>query len=151
MEDILDIDRLHDVIRQLRDPEARTKLPAAAGKTTAYMYLMLDEIIGGDYNNQYLYSSEGDIREAAKNFALLISEYGYRCNKVLLNKKQPVVQILETKQLFKFAPVKYIVIASYWDDVRYDRIFLDVVPDYMYPELYRALEYEVACYGGDIV
>ncbi len=50
----LDIDRLHNNISHIFDG-TKYKLERGEGTTTGYLYLMLDEVLGGNDGNHYVY------------------------------------------------------------------------------------------------
>jgi hypothetical protein len=151
----LDLDRLHRVVESIN---AGQETDRGAGKTTAYVALMIAEIELGDWNNAYLYI--GETRQianaAAQDFAEMVTrKYG----KVVLERNTPSIG-----QISLINGQRYLFRGAHNLDctmrgLSLDRIFFDVCADSVmkmedngsFGTMASTLYPSLASRGGDIV
>jgi len=149
----LDIDQLHYVIDQLRDPIQKNLIIRRAGVTTAYLYLMLDEVFGGDYNNRYLYicGNHGllEAKRVAQEFVKLLYYNDIDRSKVLMA-GIPQVQV-KSGQHFEFVDLRTVMREDFWRATHYDRVFIDIGQEWLQSPIKETIEQDIRMMGGDWV
>lgn len=114
---------------------------------------MLDEVLGGDCHNNYLYiCSDCGVQESkrvAQEFVDMLYYDNIERIKVLMT-KTPQVQT-KSGQSFRFVDIQSVMNEDFWHGTHYDRVFVDIGQDWLQSPHKEALEFEIKCRGGDWV
>jgi hypothetical protein len=116
----LDIDRLHTVTQQILTGEAGNNVKRGDGRTTAYLYLMLGEVDGGDYGNDYMYVGY-NLEKTMQKFVEILLEAGYPCSI-----EGPTINVPTTDQSFLFVLNTYSQLQLVFNGpLKFNRVFND--------------------------
>jgi hypothetical protein len=149
----LNIDQLHSVIEQIQDPTKKEFIPRQAGMTTAFLYLMLDEVYGGDYNNNYLYicgNYDISLERVASAFSDLLLQENIDNHRLGLMGKKLIIQV-SSGQVFQFTDINNVLNENFWHATSYNRVFIDVGQSWLGNIHKEALKYEIRMRGGDCI
>lgn len=146
----LDIDRLHDCIDKIKGSES---IERQIGVTTAYKYLMLDEVLGGGPYNQYVYISHNLIhaRQVALEFAEMINQPNQPIYDINIIYNGGAVIVCVNHQSYSF--IGHITATddtdypAFWRGRNIDRVFVD----YRLYNLPKAIKALIYSQGADIV